>query len=198
MTPLERSLRDAVDTLGRAGARFALVGGLAVAARAEPRLTRDADLAVAVGSDAEAESVVRSMVTEEFRVVATLEHERSRRLAAVRVTRASTDLSTVTDLLFASSGIEPEIVSSADDIEIVPGLTLPVATVGHLIATKLLARDDRRRPADADDLARLAAAAGSGDWEHAAAAVLLIQQRGFDRGRDLVSALERLRTEGAY
>ncbi len=33
------------------GASWALVGGLAVSARAEPRTTRDIDVAVAVGDD---------------------------------------------------------------------------------------------------------------------------------------------------
>lgn len=198
MTALERSLHDAVAALRRAEARFALVGGLAVAVRAEPRLTRDSDLAVSVGSDEEAESIVRSMTVDGYRVLATVEHEPTGRLATVRLTCESTDLSLVTDLLFASSGIEPEIVSCADEIEIVPRFTMPVATVGHLIATKLLARDDRRRPADADDLASLAAAARSTDWGEASSAVQLIQERGFHRGRDLVAALAHLRTDGAY
>lgn len=198
MTSLERSLQDAVAALRRADARFALVGGLAVAARAEPRLTRDADLAVAVSSDEEAESVVRSMVDDGFRVLAIVEHELAQRLAAVRLTRARSGLTTVTDLLFASSGIEPEIVRHADEMEIVPGLTLPVATVGHLIAVKLLARDDRRRPTDADDLSSLAANAQSTDWQEAEQAVRLIEARGFHRGRDLSAALRHLHADGAY
>lgn len=198
MTPLERSLRDAVGALGRAGARSALVGGLAVAVRAEPRLTRDADLAVAVGSDEEAEAVVRSMVADGYRLVATVEHERAQRLAAVRLARTDSDLSTVTDLLFASSGIEPEIVNVAEEIEIVRDLRVPVASVGHLIATKLLAHDDRLRPADADDLASLATVATTDDWEQATVAVQLIEQRGFHRDRNLTAALERLRSEAAY
>jgi hypothetical protein len=61
----------------------------------------------------------------------------------------------VTDLLFASSGIEPEIVAAAEELLVLPDLTQSVATVGHLLAMKLLARDDRHRPADADDLAAL-------------------------------------------
>lgn len=45
--PLERGLEAAVTALDGLGAAWALVGGLAVSLRAEPRLTRDADLAVA-------------------------------------------------------------------------------------------------------------------------------------------------------
>jgi len=47
MTQLESVLRRAVADLGDAGARFALVGGLAISVRTEPRFTRDADLVVA-------------------------------------------------------------------------------------------------------------------------------------------------------
>ena len=46
---------------GRWCAKFAIVGGLAVSARAEPPMTRDADLAIAVETDAEAEGIVLSM-----------------------------------------------------------------------------------------------------------------------------------------
>jgi hypothetical protein len=54
----------------------------------------------------------------------------------------------VLDLLFASSGIEPEIVMASEVLEILPGLELPVARTSHLIALKVLSRDDVRRPTD--------------------------------------------------
>ena len=56
MTSFEGALREVTGHLAHAGVRFALIGGLAVSARTEPRFTRDADLAVAVTSDAEAEA----------------------------------------------------------------------------------------------------------------------------------------------
>jgi len=195
---VERSLIDAVGALRGVGARSALVGGLAVSARAEPRLTRDADFAVAVGSDEDAERVVRALIAEGYALLAAVEQEAVGRLATVRLTRATDEHSTVTDLLFASSGIEPEIVDAADDIEILPGVVVPVATIGHLIATKLLARDDRSRPTDADDLRALAGRAVDVDWREAEIAVALITARGFARGRDLEGSLTQLRTDGAY
>jgi len=66
---------------------------------------------------------------------------------------------------------------------------LGVARIGHLIALKLLARDDRRRPHDRVDLAHLIVAASTDDLHEAARAVKLIEQRGFARGRDLATAL---------
>jgi hypothetical protein len=45
--------------LRHVGARWALVGALAVGIRSEPRFTRDIDIAVAVESDGEAETCFR-------------------------------------------------------------------------------------------------------------------------------------------
>ena len=49
--PPRVGLRQVARDLERAGCRWALLGGLAVSVRAEPRFTRDIDLAVAVESD---------------------------------------------------------------------------------------------------------------------------------------------------
>ncbi len=116
----------------------------------------------------------------------------------MRLVRRGDEEGLVTDLLFASSGIEPEIVESADDVEVLPGLVLPVATIGHLIVMKLLARDDRRRPADADDLRSLATEAAPVDWEQALHAARLVHERGFDHDRDLVVLVDGLRRAGAW
>jgi hypothetical protein len=57
MNALERALREfLVARPSQIG--IALVGGLAVSARTEPRFTRDLDFAVAFASDAEAEQYV--------------------------------------------------------------------------------------------------------------------------------------------
>ena len=47
MNPLAGSLGRIADHLVQLDQRFAVIGGLAVSARAEPRLTRDADLVIA-------------------------------------------------------------------------------------------------------------------------------------------------------
>ena len=195
---LERSLHTIVGHLRRLDRRFALVGGLAVSARAEPRLTRDADLAVAVHDDHDAETLVLDLRSAGYEVAASVEQEATCRLATIRLVPSNPGDRLVTDLLFASSGIEDEIVRAADDIVVFAGLTVPVASVGHLMAMKLLARDDRRRPADADDLRALAAVAQGSDWAQARDAAELIIERGFARDRDLVADLDVLRHDGAY
>jgi nucleotidyltransferase AbiEii toxin of type IV toxin-antitoxin system len=94
------------------------------------------------------------------------------------------------DLLFASSGIEPEVVAAADRIEVVPGFTVPVARLGHLIALKVLARDDRTRPQDRVDLAALLTQADAAALGEAREALTLVARRGFQRGRDLLAGLD--------
>ncbi len=95
------------------------------------------------------------------------------------------------DLLFASSGIEHEICRDAERLPVFPLCTVPVARLHHLIALKVLARDDRTRPQDAADLRQLIQAARMSDLDAARRALALITSRGFNRCRDLDDALRR-------
>jgi hypothetical protein len=182
MSPLEDALRRAIGDLRQAGADFALVGGLAISIRTEPRFTRDVDCAVAVADDREAERIVTQLLRRGYRSTAQVEQESARRLATVRLSGPA-DRGALVDLLFASSGIEPEIVQRAAPMEVLPGLVCKVATVGHLLTLKVLARDDARRPQDRADLAVLLRVATDEDLEQARAAAQLVASRGFARGK---------------
>ncbi len=144
MTSLEAALRRIEADLREADASFALVGGLAVSVRTEPRFTRDADLAVAVTSDAEAEALIATLRGLGYHLNAVVEQDAVSRLATVRLVRSTETHTPIIDLLFASSGIEGEIVAEAEPIQLLPNLTMRVARVGHLIALKILSRDDLR------------------------------------------------------
>lgn len=181
--PLATAIRRVCADLDAAGLSYALVGGLAVSARAEPRLTRDIDLAVAVRDDAGAEAVLHGLSGRGYRVVTVVEHARKKRLATARLAPAGGHV--IVDLLFASCGIEPEIVEGAERLEILPRLRIPVARTGHLIAMKLLARDDRQRPQDLDDIRALLAVADTAQRRLVSASIERIVERGFSRGRDL-------------
>ncbi len=187
MNRVEVALRDIATALESHRAAFAVVGGLAVSARAEPRFTRDVDVAVSVASDADAEQLIHALAPVGYSVLATVEQDAKARLSTVRLADPRQG-GIVVDLMFASSGIEPEIVSAAQSLEIVPGLSLPIATVGHLIALKLLS-ESPERPQDASDLVALSLVASPADLEQARAAIDLIDVRGFNRGRDLREAL---------
>ena len=192
MTALEAALRAIAVDLGNAHVGFALIGGLAVSARTEPRFTRDADLAVAVASDAEAEALSRELQRRGYRIETLVEQDAVGRLATVRLTRSRGAENPVTDLLFASSGIEPEVVADAEMIELLPQLSIRVATIGHLIALKVLSRDDVRRPQDLADLRALLRVVSPAEIARARTAIRLITERGYNRGRDLQSDMEKL------
>jgi predicted nucleotidyltransferase len=192
VSALERSLRRVAQLLSGVGAPFALVGGLAVSVRAEPRFTRDADLVVGVANDAEAEAVIGHLIAAGCRIVATVEQVATGRLATVRLVVGLTAEAPVVDLLFASSGIEAEVVAEAETLEILAGVHMPVATTAHLIALKLLSRDDERRPQDLMDLRALLDRATAGDLARVREYTDLITARSCHRGRDLAAELRRL------
>ncbi len=194
MTRLLAALLRASRDLQDLDQRWALVGGLAVSARAEPRTTRDVDLVVAVAGDSQAEKLVRNLRARGYTLVEHLEQDAAGRLATVRfIAPGEDEQGVLVDLLFASSGVEPEIVAQAEELEIAAGIALPVATIGHLIALKLLARDDRYRPQDFDDLKALLQEANPEDVTQAREALQLIIDRGYNRGRgDLLEQLEQL------
>jgi DNA-binding TFAR19-related protein (PDSD5 family) len=143
VTSLEAALRQIHIDLTENHVSFALVGGLAVSARTEPRFTRDADLAVAVASDAEAEALIHRLRARGYGIEAVVEQQAVGRLATVRLTRSDVPQTPVVDLLFASSGIEPEVVAEAELIDLLPRLRMRVARTGHLIARDLIAEMNR-------------------------------------------------------
>ena len=133
LSRVQSALGRACADLKRLKCKHALIGGLAVAVRTEPRFTRDADVAVSVADDGEAEALIRELQVLGYRVAALVEQEATRRLATIRlIPPGERERGVVVDLLFASSGIEREIVASAQVVEVMPGLSVPVARAGHL------------------------------------------------------------------
>lgn len=188
-----RVLADVARELSSFGKPWALVGGLAVSARTEPRFTRDIDVAISVDDDAEAEALVRDLTARSYRLSASVEKDAVARLATARMIPPGREPDeAVVDLPFASSGIEPEISAEADHLEILPGVEVPVAKAGHLLALKLLSRDDATRPQDALDIRALPASLDAEELARARAAATIIERRGFARGRDLSSSLAEL------
>src|SRR5436190_444868 len=102
-TRLHTALKTISKDLSLSGAHFALVGGLAVSARTEPRFTRDVDLVVAVSDDRDAEALVAFLKARDYRIASLVEQEEVHRLASVRLMPPG-DPTLVVDLLFASSG----------------------------------------------------------------------------------------------
>lgn len=185
-TPVESALRRAVADLNALRLQWALIGGLAVSIRSAPRFTKDLDFAIAVADDSEAEDVVHRLQGRGYHPLEILEQDYVERLSGVRLGQNDSDV--VVDLLFASSGIEDEIVANATPLEVLPKLPVPVASTGYLIALKVLAG----RNQDLTDLEALIPAASAADLDIARSGVKLIHKRGFNREQDVVADLEEL------
>src|SRR3954468_24882901 len=124
----ELALAAICRDLVRLGRRFALVGG--PLRSAEVRFTRGVDIAVAVVDDLEAESLTYELRAVGYSAVASVEHETCHRLSTVRLMSPS---GVKVDLLFASSGIEVEIVDRATPIDYEGVGSVPVANAEELL-----------------------------------------------------------------
>src|SRR5678816_1195341 len=184
---IEEALSVAVASLRKRNRQFALVGGLAVSVRAEVRFTRDVDLAVAVADDKDAEALVRDLRTDAFTVAASVAHDIKKRLSTVRLVVRGVKV----DLLFASCGIEPEIVDKASLVGVLSAGAIPVATAEDLLAMKILSMTDRRLQ-DRIDAEKLLRVRSELRLDEVRARLELITQRGFDRNQDLGAKLDGL------
>jgi hypothetical protein len=185
---VEHALAAAVADLAAEGRTFALVGGLAVSVRAEVRFTRDVDLAVSVRDDTEAEALVFRLHANGYRVLASVEHEVQARLSTVRLLSPSR---VKLDLLFASSGIEPEVVSRAVPVTLPGAGLLPVARAEELLAMKVLSMNEQRLQ-DRIDASKLLSHNPEMNLDEVRSNLQDITARGFNRGEDLEAKLAAL------
>ncbi len=185
---LELHSRRAIELLTGLGVRFAVVGGLAVSFQAIERLTKDLDLAVAVKDDLEAQKIVYEFSQLGYLTDDVFEQEDSKRMATVRMISPGVNPMFV-DLLFASSGIENEIVNSAEEGHLFSNINIRVATIPALIALKVLsARESRMR--DIVDLQSLFEVATPEDIDQSRRLLDLITERGYNRDKDLQKDLD--------
>ena len=184
------SLLSRVDRALRALERdYALIGGMAVSVKAEPRFTRDADVAVSVADDGDAEALVRALRPFDLVPFEVLNQEATGRLAAVRL---RTTAGAVCDMMFAHTGIEAQIVQAADLICLMEGLRVPVARPEHLAAMKTLSARVGR-PQDRMDLRSILTLGV--DHDAVRRALDDITAAGCHRGQDLRAKLARLVAE---
>ena len=163
-----------------------MIGGYAVSARTDFRFTKDIDFALSVVDYREAEGIVSMFLGAGYQILSLLEQTATGRLATVRLLyHDGSPEQPVIDFLFASCGIEPEVVAAATPTDIFTGVSAPVAQIGHLIALKVLSRNDDTRPQDTVDLRALMVEATPADLELATASLDLITARGFHRDKDL-------------
>jgi hypothetical protein len=154
MNRFQAALRVLPRDLRAVSASWALVGGMAVSARSISRFTSDFDVAITVGKESEAEQIVARLLAKGYSLNVLLEDELTQTIATVRLNCPPGDAAPLLlDLLFGTSGIEAEIVDAATIETVLPGVRMPVATIGHLLAMKVLA-DREGRENDAGDIYR--------------------------------------------
>jgi predicted nucleotidyltransferase len=144
-----------IQCLSDCEVRFALIGGLAVSARSEPRFTRDVDLIVDTPTDADAEQLIRALLGKGYGLHAQLEQKSVNRLATCRLLQLDQSDGVIVDLFFANFGIEQEVLEKASEEELTDEISLPIVQAEDLIALKLLAVSNRNRPRDSEDILNL-------------------------------------------
>lgn len=177
-------LQQVRDDLEECGASWALVGALGVAAWSEARATFDMDVAVSA-DPSQARTLVECLITRGY----ALEASFGQAMHSLAIA-GGPDLRL--DLLFGFSGIEDRVVQHAVSLEVLPGLSLPVAHRGDLMALKLLAAREPERGHDLADARRLLQRASSGELDHSRAAMELMRRRGTPNSDGLVEIFEEL------
>ena len=188
---LADSLRDLARHLRAIHVDFAVIGGLAASARGEARFTRDIDIAVSVEGDTRAEEILFELGQRGHRVIATVEQELVGRLATARSIDAR---GVVCDLVFATCGVEREVVALAQEIELFPGADLPTASVEALLAMKTLSAVPAR-PRDLGDIQAMVRANPEFDENVVHGLLMTIEARGYARGQVLMKKWEELKRQ---
>ncbi len=166
-----------------------MVGGIAVSLRTVERFTKDVDFAISVESDSAADLVVNSFQNAGFSIAMFLEKDDDGGLMTVRLTTGG-DVGVFVDLLFATSGIEREVIADATELEPFPAIVVKLATTASLIAMKVLSADWKTRPQDVIDIKQLLDVADSNDLAKARQLLDLITARGYNRNKDLQKDLD--------
>jgi len=181
------AVADDLDAMGRS---WALVGALALGVHARPRATLDADIALVVDDDKDADDFAKALQARGYVVVEAGVHPALGHVTSARaVSPVLAGGRLVVDFLFDTTGIEKEIVASAQRLAVTRDLTVPVATRGHLIAMKILSEGEERLQ-DRVDLRQLLRRATPADLDQARIALRLIRKREHHGGKDLLGALE--------
>jgi len=193
MSFLFTELRRVTSDLHQSGVSWCLVGGLGTSVYVEPRTTKDIDVAISVSGEEQANSLKDFLLTRGYSNPQLLMHVSPTRRMGWRVFIPSSHEACVPlDILVLACGIEREIVAHARTIEILPGLSLPVASLAHLIAMKVLSQNSSDRLQDRVDLFALLKSATASDRIIIESALVEMSKLEIANGRDLVAELREL------
>jgi hypothetical protein len=180
---IRRTIADIAVLLEREAVPFALIGGIAVALRGEPRFTVDVDLVIGVDVDralALLDSALGSPFLPLFGGVE--EIVRSAFILPLR----HRDTGVKVDLALGLTGFELELLRRAQTMD-VGGVSFPVATAEDLLLLKIIAE----RPRDIDDAKGIVERQGTAlDWKYV---LHMAEQLEEALGQDLMPQLRGLR-----
>ena len=184
---LTKTLSDLTTWLRHEHVSFALIGGLAVGMRGEPRFTADVDVVVGLELD-DALQLVERLPASPFQPLFPDVSEVVRTSFILPLRHLATGVRV--DVAIGLSGFERQLLARADEVSLA-GFTVPVATSEDLILMKLLAS----RPRDTDDAEKLAQKQGLNlDWIY-----LITTARQLDEALalDVTTPLQQLRDHHA-
>ena len=184
--PVRRTLADLDTFLRKREVPFAVIGGIAVAVRGEPRFTEDIDVVVGVDRDAAIDllgAVAHSPFEPLFPGVEDVVRDAFLLPLRHRTTRVKVDAAV------GATGFERQVIRRAP-AEQLGGLLIRVATAEDILLMKILAG----RPRDADDARGIVLRRGEEmDWDYVLETGRQLQEA---LDQDIVSPLRALRREG--
>lgn len=150
----------AVDALFREwGWKYCFIGGIAVQAWGEPRLTKDMDVTLLTGFGEEEPFVHQLLEKFDARVSEPVDFALENRVLLL-ANREGTGI----DIALAGLPFEEEAVRRAKEVEFVPGKSLRICSAEDLIVMKAFAG----RPTDWNDVSTICVrqSVGAIDWEY--------------------------------
>ncbi len=161
MSELSELLRCSLEALDEARARYALMGGCARNAYAEPRATKDVDFVVEVDR-VRYEALVEALAARGFRAATAV--GRGDDVPDLILFRDPTGRRI--DLLFAHTAFESEALERAHVIEATHDVLAPVVTPEDLIVYKVLADRPQDRVDILDVVRGVERRGGRIEWEY--------------------------------
>ncbi len=184
---LTKTLADLTTWLRSEQVSFAVIGGLAVGVRGEPRFTADVDVVVGLNLD-DALLLVDRLSGSPFQPLFPEVAEVVRTSFLLPLRHLATSVRV--DVAIGLSGFERQLLARADEITL-SGFTAPIATSEDLILMKLLAS----RPRDIEDAEKLSQKHGSNlDWNYL---ITTAQQLDEALALDVTTPLQQLRERHA-
>jgi hypothetical protein len=186
MSSLSLAVKALIKDLSELRIRYAFVGALALGARGRTRQTIDADVAVSLSNNELAQNLIDQLVLKGYGINNIYKDKDTIVLARLFSATEGSQLVEL-DFLFELCGIENEVVETAEVIEIWPNLFAPIASTPALLAMKARCQELPERIQDKADLVnQLIPFSTEKDIADARELIKLIEERGFNEGRNLL------------